>query len=52
MTEENAAAYQAAIDEFIASGYTSPYPNAEDYMTQEAIEEYNKATEVYNEAKQ
>lgn len=50
MTEENAAAYQAAIDEFIASGYTSPYPNAEDYMTEEAIEEYNKAADVYNEA--
>lgn len=51
MTEEEMAAYQAALDQWALDGYDySQYPNIGEYMSPAEILKYNEAAEKYNEA--
>lgn len=43
MTEEEIAEYQQALDAYYASGYTLPYPEYVDYMTDAEIEAFTAA---------
>lgn len=47
MTEEQKEAYEAAYDAWVGSGYAGEMPNAEDYLSPEALAEYAKAKEEY-----
>lgn len=49
MTEEAKAAYEQAMEEWIAGGYNpDDYPEASEYMDMDQIEAYNAAVEEYN----
>lgn len=49
MTEENAAAYEVAMQAYYESGYDEAlFPNAADYMTEEQIAAYNAEVDAYN----
>lgn len=50
MTEEEAAAYQAAMDEWMNNGWQGDAPNPANYMTAEEIAAYNAAVDSYNAA--
>ena len=51
MSEEQLAAYNAAMEEWRNNGYNPDlYPNAADYLTAEQAAAYNAAVETYNAA--
>lgn len=50
MTEAEREAYEAAMQEWIESGYQTEYPEEGYYMTEEEIAAYNEAAEIYNAA--
>lgn len=49
MNADSKQAYNDAIQEWQDSGYTTPYPEHEDYMTDEEKEVYDAAMNKYNE---
>ncbi|MDE6301379.1 MAG: hypothetical protein K2M19_06650 [Muribaculaceae bacterium] len=48
MTPEEAAAYQAAYDEWVNSGYEGEYPEPGSYMSEDEINAFNEAVDDYN----
>ena len=52
MTEEERAEYEKALKEWAASGYQDPYPEAEDYMSDENKLAYLLACDKYTEEAQ
>lgn len=50
MTDEEKAAYQAALEEYYASGYTLPYPYFGDFMSEDEANAYNEAAAEYDAA--
>lgn len=49
MTEEQKAAYEAALNTYYESGYQEElWPNPASYMSEEQVAAYNAAVEVYN----
>jgi hypothetical protein len=50
MTSEESAAYQAAYEEWQASGYTGTYPEYTDYISEEGYAAYEAAYETYKTA--
>lgn len=48
MTDDELAAYQAALQAYYADPENTPMPTYAEFMTQQEIDEYNKAIEPYN----